>query len=129
MIVQHMHGNMLSRWTNFLETDGEKEWRNRDREFEAEVLTKDRTIEMWNEGWSCLFAALDSITDKDLDRVIYIRAEPHTVQDAIHRQLAHYPLHVGQILYIGKMICSDQWQSLSIPKGGSQAFNDKMMKV
>ena len=115
-IVKHMWGNMLSRWTDFLTTDGEKEWRKRDAEFENDIQTRENLLEKWNLGWACLFKALDSITEDDLCRKVSIRKEYLTVMDAIHRQLTHYAYHVGQIVYIGKMICNEHWTSLSIPK-------------
>ncbi|MEA5259260.1 DUF1572 domain-containing protein [Arcicella aquatica] len=122
MIVNHLAGNMLSRWSDFLTTDGEKEWRNRDAEFENIILTKNELMTKWNEGWNCLFNTLNTLTNADLDTIIYIRNQGHTVQEAINRQLAHYPYHVGQIVYIGKM-ATDNWQSLSIPKGNSDDYN------
>jgi hypothetical protein len=122
-IIKHMHGNMLSRWTDFMTTDGEKEWRNRDLEFENKEHTKAELIALWDEGWACLFEALAEINDDQLSEIIYIRNESHTVMEAIHRQLAHYPYHVGQIVFIAKMLCDNNWQSLSIPKGSSVAFN------
>jgi hypothetical protein len=127
IIVQHLWGNMLSRWTNFFTEDGEKEWRQRDQEFEKVIKTKEELILKWDAGWECLFAAIDSLTDKDLDRIIYIRKEPLSLIDAVNRQLAHYSYHVGQIVYLGKMQLNDRWISLSIPKGNSKEFNDKMM--
>lgn len=127
IIVQHLWGNMLSRWTNFLTEDGEKEWRERDAEFEKVINTKEELIIKWDEGWDCLFAALKSLTHDDLNKTIYIRKEPLTVIDAINRQLAHYSYHVGQMVYIGKMQLNDRWISLSIPKGNSKEYNDKMM--
>ncbi|NQW30188.1 MAG: DUF1572 family protein [Ignavibacteria bacterium] len=125
IIVQHMYGNMLSRWTDFLTTDGEKENRNRDTEFEKVIATRVEMTERWNAGWDCTFAAIKPLTETDLERVILIRAEPHTVVEAINRQLAHYAYHVGQIVSIGKMVRSDSWQSLSIPRSDSQKFNDE----
>lgn len=122
-IVKHLWGNMLSRWTDFLESDGEKAFRKRDAEFENEVISREALLNMWNEGWNCLFNALDALKPEDLDKVVYIRSEPHTVTEAINRQLAHYPYHVGQIVFLGKMLAKQGWRSLSIPKGGSQAFN------
>jgi Protein of unknown function (DUF1572) len=122
IIMKHMSGNMLSRWTDFLTSDGEKEWRDRDTEFESETLTKEALIMQWEEGWSCFLNALQSITNDDLETIIYIRNQGHTVQDAILRQLAHYPYHVGQIVFIAKM-CSDNWESLSIPKNSSKTYN------
>lgn len=127
IIVQHLWGNMLSRWTNFLTEDGEKEWRERDAEFEKAINTKEELITKWDEGWDCLFAALQSLTNDDLEKTVYIRKEPLTVTDAINRQLAHYSYHIGQIVYLGKMQLNDRWISLSIPKGNSKEFNDKMM--
>jgi len=123
IIVKHMWGNMLSRWTNFLTEDGEKPWRERDAEFENDVKTREDLLNKWNEGWLCLFAALNSINDEDLDRIVYIRNEGHTILEAINRQLAHYSYHVGQIVYIGKMQKNDSWKSLSIPRNRSAEFN------
>lgn len=124
MIVNHLHGNMLSRWTNFKTEDGEKQWRNRDQEFESHPCTKESLLLQWEDGWTCLFNALESIKDSELDQIIYIRHEPHTIIEAINRQLAHYPYHVGQMVYLGKMILSNSWSSLSIPKGKSDEFNE-----
>jgi hypothetical protein len=128
-IVKHLWGNMRSRWTDFLTTDGEKPWREREAEFENDVRTREAMLAKWEEGWACLFGALEPLTDADLGRIIHIRNEGHTVLEAINRQLAHYPYHVGQIVHIGKMLRGDAWQSLSIPRGGSMAFNaDKFSK-
>jgi hypothetical protein len=124
IIVKHLYGNMLSRWTDFLTTDGEKEWRNRDAEFENNINSKEILIEMWEEGWKCFFNALNLLKADDLNQIIYIRNEGHTVLEAINRQLAHYPYHVGQIVFIGKMICNENWISLSIPRGKSNSYND-----
>jgi hypothetical protein len=126
MIVQHLCGNMLSRWTDFLTTDGEKEWRNRDTEFENTLKDRVGLMARWNEGWTCLFTALDSLTSNDLTKIIFIRSQGQTVEEAIHRQLAHYPYHIGQIVYIGKMIRNDSWTSLSIPRGKSEVYNVDM---
>lgn len=123
VIVQHLTGNMLSRFTNFLTEDGEKEWRQRDDEFEIHDLSKQQIIDLWNKGWQCCFEALESLTENDLLIVIYIRKEPLTVVDAINRQLAHYPYHIGQIIYIGRMIKNKDWKNLSIPKGQSLQYN------
>ncbi|MCC6635005.1 MAG: DUF1572 family protein [Chitinophagaceae bacterium] len=125
IIVKHLWGNMLSRWTDFLTTDGEKEWRKRDEEFENDLKNKEELLHKWKEGWDCLFKALNSLTEKDLNNTVYIRNQGHTVTDAINRQLAHYASHIGQIMYIGKMIKDADWQSLSIPKGNSQQFNQE----
>ena len=126
IIIQHMAGNMLSRWTNFLTTDGEKEWRNRDTEFEGQHVSKNELIEFWNKGWQCFLDALNSLTENDLLKTIYIRSEGLLVVDAVNRQLAHYPYHVGQSVYIGRMIKTKSWQSLSIPKGNSAAYLDSI---
>ncbi|MGY3211922.1 DUF1572 domain-containing protein [Mucilaginibacter sp. HD30] len=121
-IVKHLSGNMQSRWTDFLTSDGEKEWRDRDREFENDLSTKIAVLALWDKGWQILLDTLRSLQEDDLDRIIYIRNQGHTVMEAINRQLAHYPYHIGQIVFIGKM-ASSGWQSLSIPRGGSQAYN------
>lgn len=122
-IVKHLWGNMLSRWTDFLTSDGEKEWRKREAEFDNDMESREAVLKIWNEGWTCLFDAINSLTVSDLDKIIYIRNQGHTVTEAINRQLAHYPYHIGQIVFIGKMLCDNDWKSLSIPRGGSQAFN------
>lgn len=124
IIIQHLWGNMRSRWVDFLTTDGEKEWRDRDGEFELNVNNRDELMLKWEEGWKFLFDALDQVTDKDLERIVYIRNQGHTVLEAINRQLAHYPYHVGQIVYLARMLAQN-WESLSIPKNHSQAYNDK----
>ncbi|RYF13460.1 MAG: DUF1572 domain-containing protein [Flavobacteriales bacterium] len=123
MIVSHLSGNMRSRWTDFLTTDGEKAWRNRDLEFEPMFTTKVEVIENWEKGWDCLFEGINNLNEADLTKTIYIRNEGHTVIEAINRQLAHYPYHIGQIVMLGKMMANDGWQSLSIPKGNSDAYN------
>jgi len=123
LIVKHLGGNMLSRWTDFLTTDGEKQNRNRDQEFENSWVDRDELITYWNAGWSCLFQAIESLEEEDLAKIIYIRNQGHTVMEAILRQLAHYPYHIGQMLYIGKICLDDKWTSLSIPKGGSAYYN------
>jgi hypothetical protein len=126
VIIRHMSGNMVSRWTNFLTEDGEKETRDRDQEFETPAATKADLLALWEKGWSCMMDTLRSLHEEDLMRTIYIRHEPLLAVDAINRQLAHYPHHVGQILYIAKMIRDQDWKSLSIPKGASRQFNQKM---
>ena len=123
LIVKHLVGNMLSRWTNFMTEDGEKKWRNRENEFEHPYATKKELLISWEKGWNCLFEALNSLNDHNLQTEIKIRNEGHTIIEAINRQLAHYAGHVGQIVYLGKMIKGNEWQSLSIPKGESTAFN------
>lgn len=132
-IVKHLHGNMLSRWTDFLTTDGEKEWRNRDGEFddstELSNQTKLEVLKLWNHGWECLFNTLNSLKPEDLDKIIYIRNEGHTVLEAINRQLAHYPYHVGQMVFYAKILKKSEWTSLSIPKNKSNDYNsDKFSK-
>jgi hypothetical protein len=123
IIVKHIVGNMLSRWTSFLTEDGEKEWRRRDTEFEDAYSTKEDMLVAWEKGWQCLFDAILSLTENDLERIIYIRNQGHTVTEAINRQLSHYPYHIGQIVYVGKMVKGENWQSLSVPKGKSSAYN------
>ena len=122
-IVKHLWGNMLSRWTDFLTSDGEKEWRKREEEFENDITTRKEMIDKWNEGWQCLSDALNSLKDNDLDKIIYIRNMGHSITEAINRQLAHYPYHIGQIVFIGKMASENNWQSLSIPRGKSKEYN------
>ncbi len=116
VIVQHMAGNLLSRFTDFLTTDGEKEWRARDEEFEPLINDKDTLMKRWNEGWNCLSNALASLSGDDLTSIIYIRKEPHSVTDAIVRQLTHHASHVGQIVYIAKMLRGEDWEGLSMPR-------------
>lgn len=128
IIVKHMVGNMLSRWTNFLWEDGEKAWRNRDMEFEDPDTTKKEMLAAWEKGWGCLFNALDSIDNSNFDTKIKIRGQEHSLIEAINRQLAHYASHVGQIVLLGKMIKGPKWVSLSIPKGESETFNKKLFK-
>lgn len=129
IIVKHVAGNMLSRWTDFLTTDGEKSWRNRDTEFENDITSRQEVLDTWNAGWNCLFNAFDSLTPEDLQKEIFIRNQGHTVMEAINRQLAHYPYHIGQLVFIGKMVRENHWISLSIPKGNSTSFNeDKFSK-
>src|SRR5215212_5402259 len=118
---------MLSRWTNFLTEDGEKEWRKRDDEFEEHPFSKEELIERWQQGWEVLLSTISSLKSTDLDKTIFIRKELHTALDAINRQVAHVSYHVGQIVYLGKHIRSEEWKTLSIPKKGSAAFNEKMM--
>lgn len=121
-IVKHLWGNMLSRWTDFLTSDGEKTWRNRDGEFENDLTTREEVLQKWNEGWKVFLDTLNALQEEDLSKTIYIRNQGHTVMEAINRQLAHYPYHVGQIVFIGKM-CAGQWESLSIPRGSSGQYN------
>ncbi|HLA57086.1 MAG TPA: DUF1572 family protein [Flavobacterium sp.] len=123
VIIKHMSGNMLSRWTDFLTTDGEKEWRNRDDEFEETFTTKDEIVAAWDKGWKCFSDALDSVKPEQLSDIIYIRNEGHTVVEAINRQLAHYPYHIGQIIFYAKLLKKGHWDSLSIPKNKSGSYN------
>lgn len=123
VIVKHLSGNMLSRWTDFLTTDGEKDWRNRDAEFESTIETKEALIEEWNKGWTCFLTTLDELKPQQLSHVIYIRNEGHTVIEAINRQLAHYSYHIGQIVFYGKLLKTTEWNSLSIPKNKSIDYN------
>ncbi len=125
IIVKHLWGNMKSRWTDFLTTDGEKEWRQRDAEFDNNITSKEELLTKWNDGWRCLFEALESINQNNFNQPIYIRNIEHSITEAINRQLAHYSYHIGQIVFLGKIIVGEQWQSLSIPKGKSTAYNQK----
>ena len=122
-IVKHLSGNMLSRWTDFLTTDGEKEWRNRDGEFENDIQSKEEVLALWNKGWKCFLDALDALQPEQLYTIIYIRNEGHTVVEAINRQLAHYPYHIGQIVFYAKQLKNNEWESLSIPKNKSNSYN------
>lgn len=124
-IVKHLWGNMLSRFTDFLNSDGEKPWRQREAEFDNDINTREDLMNRWNAGWACVFEAIAPLTSGDLNRIIYIRNEKHTVLDALNRQLTHYAYHVGQIVFLGKMICGEHWQSLSIPRGGTDRFNEE----
>ncbi|MBO6184355.1 MAG: DUF1572 domain-containing protein [Chryseobacterium sp.] len=126
VIVKHVAGNMLSRWTSFLTEDGEKSWRNRDEEFVNTFKTKDEVLQYWEKGWKCLFDALNQINDENLYSTIYIRNEAHSVIDAVFRQLAHYPYHIGQIVFIAKMIKNEDWKTLSIARNKSSDFNNEM---
>jgi uncharacterized damage-inducible protein DinB len=125
IIVKHIVGNMLSRWTNFLTEDGEKEWRMRDEEFVDSFHTKEELLSTWNKGWDCLFNAIKPLKTEDLERIIYIRNQGHTVVEAINRQMMHYAYHVGQIVFLGKLAKGNNWQSLSIPKGKSKDYNQE----
>jgi len=126
IIVKHMAGNMRSRWTDFLTSDGEKPDRNRDTEFEAPPQTRAELLALWEAGWKCVFGALEPLSDADITRTVYIRTERHSVMQAINRQIAHYAYHVGQIVYLGKSFAGERWRSLSIPKNKSKEFNSKV---
>lgn len=123
VIVKHISGNMLSRWTDFLTTDGEKDWRDRDNEFENTLDSKEEVLKIWNNGWNCFFEAINALKPEQLSQIIYIRNEGHTVVEAINRQLAHYPYHIGQIVFYAKMLKKSEWESLSIPKNSSNHYN------
>ena len=140
VMAKHLWGNMMSRWTDFLTTDGEKDFRKRDEEFELRVgpslqgvdtanaegvdeHSRAVIIEKWEQGWACLFTALDSINEDNFDTTIYIRNQGHSIPEAINRQMMHYAYHVGQMVYLGRMMKGEDWQSLSIPKGNSKAYN------
>ena len=122
IIVNHLHGNMLSRWTNFLTEDGEKPWRTRDAEFENEIQNREQLRQKWEEGWDCLLKALENLKEEDLSRKVFIRSEAHTVSDAIFRQLAHYAYHIGQMVFLAKMTQNEDWQTLSIARGKSKEY-------
>lgn len=129
IIVKHLWGNMLSRWTDFLTTDGEKEWRHRDAEFEGDIKDRQELLNKWEEGWACLFDALANVNETNFDKVIYIRNMGHTITEAVNRQLAHYAYHTGQLVFMGRMMAGNSWESLSIPRGESTAYNsDKFSK-
>jgi uncharacterized protein DUF1572 len=127
VIVKHLSGNMRSRFTDFLTTDGEKSTRNRDQEFELSSATTTRAeiMRWWEDGWAIVFEVIKALKPEDIERTVTIRDDPHTVLQAINRQLAHYAYHVGQIVFLAKHLCSKKWKSLSIPRGKSQEFNQK----
>jgi hypothetical protein len=125
ILVNHVAGNMLSRFTDFLTTDGEKPWRNRDAEFTNPFQNKAELMEHWNKGWDCLMNALNQLTEADLEKIIYIRNDGHTVTEAINRQLAHYPYHIGQMVFIAKMLKNEDWKTLSIARNKSADYNSR----
>jgi Protein of unknown function (DUF1572) len=126
IVVKHMAGNMRSRWTDFLMTDGEKPDRNRDSEFVDPPDTREALLQLWEDGWSSIFRALEPLSDADLERTVTIRGEAHSVMQAINRQLAHYAHHVGQIVVLAKHFAHDRWQSLSVPRNRSAEFNRRV---
>jgi hypothetical protein len=126
LLVKHMAGNMRSRWTDFLTTDGEKPDRHRDSEFVEPPATREALMQLWENGWTCVFTALEPLTDADLGRTVTIRGEAHSVMQAINRQLAHYAAHCGQIVFLAKHLQHDKWKSLSIPKNKSAQFNQRV---
>ncbi|EAY24978.1 DUF1572 family protein [Microscilla marina] len=125
IIGKHLWGNMRSRWSDFLTSDGEKEWRNRDAEFEADIKNREELMQKWEEGWQTVFEALASITVDNFDTTVYIRNMGHTITEAVNRQMAHYAYHIGQLVFLGKLLKGKQWQSLSIAKGKSQVYNQE----
>ncbi len=127
IIMRHLAGNMISRWTDFLTTDGEKPDRNRDLEFEQDDISQEELIIYWEKGWAVFFNTMESLTPDDLQKTIYIRKEAHTLMEAINRQLAHYSYHIGQMVFLAKHIKNTSWKNLSIPKGKSQDFNNEKM--
>lgn len=125
VIMRHITGNLLSRFTDFFTTDGEKEWRNRDDEFEFKYYDRHEIISNWDRAWNVLFSTIDSINDHNINSIVKIRNQDHTVAEALYRQLAHYPYHIGQIVFIGKMIKNKDWESLSIPRNQSNNYNQE----
>jgi len=126
IIIKHLAGNMRSRWTDFLTSDGEKKDRKRDTEFESPPLTRAALLKLWDEGWNCIFAALQPLSDSDIDRTVLIRGEPHSVMQAVNRQIAHYAYHCGQIVFLAKHLQSAKWKSLTVPRGKSEEFNQRV---
>lgn len=125
ILVNHITRNMLSRFTEFLTADGEKPWRNRDAEFTNPFNNKEELMNRWDEGWECLLKTLEQLSDADLERIVYIRNDGHTVIEAINRQLAHYPYHIGQMVFIAKMLKNEDWQTLSIARNKSADYNSR----
>jgi hypothetical protein len=125
VIMKHVAGNLLSRWTEFLSTDGEKPWRNRDDEFVDAFASRTELFDHWERGWTCLFAALNNLRPEDLDRTVLIRGEAHTVPLAIERSLGHACYHIGQIVLVARIHAKEDWRTLTIPRGGSQQFNQE----
>lgn len=127
IMVKHLAGNMRSRWTNFLQSDGEKPDRNRDSEFVEPPHTRAGLMQIWEDGWNRVFAALEPLKDEDMNRVVKIRGEDHSVMQAINRQIAHYASHCGQIIFLAKHFKHADWTSLSVPRGKSQAFTQQVL--
>jgi Protein of unknown function (DUF1572) len=125
VIMKHMAGNMLSRWTDFLTSDGEKPQRDRDNEFVDTFTSRAQIMAFWDTGWTCLFSALASLSDDDLAKTVTTRGQPSTVTSAILRQISHYGYHIGQIVQIARILVGDRWQIITIPKGGSKEFNER----
>lgn len=126
LIVKHMAGNMRSRWTDFLNSDGEKPDRNRDSEFMEPPSTREDLMRMWESGWNCLFSALEPLCPEDMARTVFIRGEPHSVMQAVNRQIAHYAYHCGQIVFLAKHFQHSLWKSPTIPRGQSAKFNQRV---
>ena len=123
VIVQHLVGNMKSRWTDYMTSDGEKEWRKRDQEFENIIKNREEMMAAWDEGWSLVLQVIENLKEEDLEKIVYIRNMGHTVLETINRQLCHYAYHIGQIVVLAKGMKGEEWQSLSIPLGESVAYN------
>jgi len=126
VIVKHLHGNMKSRWTDFLDTDGEKEWRERDGEFEDTLKTREEINKLWENGWNLVFKEMEKLRESVPEQKVIIRGEEHTIVEAVNRQLCHYAYHAGQMAQIGKIRLGEKWESLSIPRGKSKEYNEKM---
>jgi hypothetical protein len=126
VVMKHVAGNLLSRWTDFLTSDGEKSWRNRDDEFIDTFGSRDEVLRFWEQGWQCLFDTLGSLTSDDLAKTVTIRGEPHSVPLAIHRSLAHTAYHVGQIMLTARILAGDHWQTITIPRGSSASYNQNV---
>jgi hypothetical protein len=126
VIMKHVAGNLLSRWTDFLTTDGEKPWRNRDEEFVDIFQSREEVIRFWEQGWNCLFTALNNLTPDDVSKTVTIRGEPHSVPLAIHRSLAHCGYHVGQIVMVSRILAGDSWETITIPRGQSAIYNQRV---
>jgi hypothetical protein len=123
VIMKHVAGNLISRWTDFLTTDGEKPWRNRDGEFEDTVGSRTDLLKLWERGWGCLLASLKGLKRDDLEKTVLIRGEPHSVPLAIERSLGHTCYHIGQLVQVARVHAGDKWTTLTIPRGGSEQFN------
>ncbi len=126
VIMKHVAGNLLSRWTDFLTTDGEKSWRNRDDEFVDSFGSRAEVLDHWEKGWNCLLGTLHTLEPVDLSKTVKIRGEPHSVPLAIHRSLAHCGYHVGQIIMIARILAGDDWETITIPRGGSSTYNQQV---
>ncbi len=126
IIVKHLTGNMRSRWADFLASDGEKPDRHRDTEFENPPATRAGLMKLWEDGWAYVFTALEPLSDADIDRTVAIRGEPHSVMQAINRQIAHYAYHCGQIVFLAKHLQAKEWKPLTVPRGKSEEFNQRV---